>query len=154
MIPLNQKSFFSSVVFLFSYSLFLITPLYAEIESQDSKGIHKWIKPEYQIYSPVLGYVFLDSEEARNYRFLGNYGPKVPGHGCMDLVPNYQNGVNLPHGRMPGLIERKDCPQDFTSEWIQRLFPSHDGMVFTENSHSAILFPISLLKPLGSSYKE
>ena len=67
----------------------------------------------------------------------------------MDLVPNYQNGVNLPHGRMPGLIERKDCPQDFTSEWIQRLFPSHDGMVFTENSHSAD--PLSHLtpRPLG-----
>jgi hypothetical protein len=119
--------------------------VHAEISYKDLKGVHQLIKSEYQAYSPVLGYVLLSSESLRNYRFLGNYGKKRSTHGCMEMVRQYRDGFTEGENQIPGLIAREDCPQDFTSEWIQRLFPSVDGHIFSENGAKKDL--ISHLKP-------
>ena len=130
----------------FSIWVFFLSSLsQAEISYLDLKGVHEWIKPEYQSYSPVYGYTLLGSETLRNLRFFGNYGPKNKDHGCMETVPRYRDGFNANGNRIPGLKERNDCPQDFTSEWIQRLFPSVDGQTIVENGADSD--PVSHLKP-------
>ncbi len=65
----------------------------------------------------------LRDAELENRRFLGNYGSKKDGYGCME-------GVSAIHAK---LVENRDCPQDSTSEWLQRLFPSQDGVNFVAN---------------------
>jgi hypothetical protein len=118
---------------LWSFAL-LSSSAFADFTNKDLKGVHLWLKPEYQAYSPIFGHVLLNSESLKNYRFFGNYGPQVATHGCMEKVRQYRDGFEAPNGdRIPGLVERKDCPHDFMSEWIQRLFPSVDGQIFSEN---------------------
>lgn len=84
---------------------------------------------------------------------LGNYGaaPSVGPEGKSE-VKGSDPRVHLPFGCMDHaplisaqLKKRKDCPKDATSAWIQRLFPSQDGVNFVANQiHSD---PISRLDP-------
>lgn len=144
--PIAPKAFKRGWVYFIISLIFTMPAAHGDIGPADLKGTYGLIRPEFQDYALVYGEILLVSRNLQNYRFSKHYGPKVKEHGCMDLVPAYQHGVTLPNGhRMPGLIEREDCPQDFTSEWIQRLFPSHDGLVFTANGHSND--PVSGLKP-------
>ena len=52
-----------------------------------------------------------------NLRFFGNYGPEKREFPCF-------NGTSKIH---EALIKKNDCPQDFTTMWLQRLFPSQSG---------------------------
>ncbi len=84
--------------------------------------------------SPVHGYTALKAGLA-NRRFLGNYGAKKEGHSC-------RYGAR----QVAGLVAKNpDCPQDFNSEWLQRLFPSRDGENFVANQVDSD--PVSHLTP-------
>src|SRR5689334_4308757 len=85
----------------------------AKMSYLDYKGVSELILPEFQAQiSPISGGILLATDTLKNRRFNGNYGPRTSGHSCM-------NGT-----RISQLLEEKqDCPHDYTSEWIQRLFP-------------------------------
>ena len=96
----------------------------AEINYLDMKGVHDLIKPEYQEeLSPIWGLTMLKTRVLENRRFFGKYGPKNPAYPCME----HASQIN----RL--LVANNDCPQDSTSELIQRLFPSQDGQNFVPN---------------------
>ncbi len=107
-------------------------PSRAELSYLDLKGIDALV--DHPGASPVLGYTALKTG-LENRRFLGNYGPKTPAHGCMDGAKNIRDQ----------LVTNQDCPQDFTSEWLQRLFPSQDRVNFVANQIESD--PISHLRP-------
>jgi hypothetical protein len=112
---------------------------HAEISYLDLKGIHGEIKPEFQAQlSPVFGYTLLGTGALENRRFYGNYGVSSRGYFCSQTNPKV--------GSVPQLLKvNRDCPLDATSELIQRLFPSQDGVNFVANQVPSD--PISHLKP-------
>ncbi len=129
----NKKFNFCTELFLY----FLILPVIAraDISYLDLKGVHELIQPEFQNQlSPVFAYSLLGTGSLENRRFYGNYGPKNNDHSCLD---------NTRIGDM--LKTAKDCPQDFNSEWIQKLFPSQDGVSLVANQLESD--PMSHLKP-------
>ncbi|MEO5970299.1 MAG: hypothetical protein ABIQ95_10260 [Bdellovibrionia bacterium] len=118
------------------FLLFLKCPLsWAEINFQDMKGVHDLIHPKYQNLSPIYGLALLGTRSLENLRFYGNYGPKKEGFGCLDKSTRLHEL----------LVKNRDCPQDKTSEFIQRLFPSQDGANFVANQLDSD--PISKMKP-------
>lgn len=90
---------------------------------QDLKGVHEFISPEYDYLSPIYGFTLLGTKALENMRFYGNYGPKKEGVGCLEKATQIHSV----------LVKSKDCPQDKTSELLQRMFPSHDGANFVAN---------------------
>jgi hypothetical protein len=95
----------------------------AEMNFQEIKGVHDLIKPEYEYLSPIYGFTLLGTKTLENMRFYGNYGPKKEGYGCLEFATRIHEE----------LVKNKDCPQDKTSELIQRLFPSQDQGNFVAN---------------------
>ncbi len=93
---------------------------WAELSHLDLKGIDALV--DHPGASPVYGYAALKTE-LENRRFLGNYGLKNAEHGCMEGASQIRDQ----------LVKNNDCPQDYTSEWLQRLFPSQDGVNFVAN---------------------
>ncbi len=116
------------------WSLFFLTTgsVSADLSFLDLKGIEALVSDPGG--SPVAAYTTLQTQ-LENRRFLGNYGPVLESHGCME-------GASKIHLQ---LVARNDCPQDALSEWLQRLFPSADGSSFTINSLPSD--PISHLTP-------
>ncbi len=104
----------------------------AELSYLDLKGIDALV--DHPGASPVYGYTALKTV-LENRRFFGNYGSKAAAHGCMDGASAIRDH----------LVKNHDCPQDFTSEWLQRLFPSQDGVNFVANQVDSD--PISHLRP-------
>ncbi|MEO5970663.1 MAG: hypothetical protein ABIQ95_12105 [Bdellovibrionia bacterium] len=107
----------------------------AELNYQDMKGVHDLINPDYDYLSPIYGFTLLSNKTLENMRFYGNFGPKRAGFGCLEK--------NLRVNHI--LAGKNDCPQDATSELIQRLFPSPDGVHFEANELDSD--PVSHLKP-------
>lgn len=98
-------------------------PAQAEMNFQDIKGVHDFIKPESEHLSPIYGFTLLGTKTLENMRFYGNYGPKKEGYSCLESA-----------GRIhEQFLKNQDCPQDKTTELIQRLFPSQDGANFVAN---------------------
>jgi hypothetical protein len=99
------------------------TPAQAEMNFQDMKGVHDFIKPESEYLSPIYGFTLLGTKTLENMRFYGNYGPKKEGYGCLESASRIHDQLS----------KNDDCPQDKTTELIQRLFPSQDGANFVAN---------------------
>ncbi len=108
------------------------------------KGLSKIFHTSYfdQI-SPIHGAKMLASNEMKNRRFFGNYSTKNPIYTCLDGTRN---------GEL--LLKNNDCPQDPLSEWLQKLFPSPDGVNFVVNQINTD--PASKLTPqkIGSIFSE
>jgi hypothetical protein len=119
---------------LILYILIELIPVlsHAELSYLDLKGIDALV--DHPGVSPVHGYIALKSH-LENRRFLGNYGPKNDQHGCLEHAPRIHSLF----------IEKQDCPQDYNSEWLQRLFPSQDGANFVANQVESD--PVSHLTP-------
>src|SRR3954454_5726840 len=112
-----------SLVFGYLGCLLLIPSLHAEMNSLELRGVHELINPDYEYLSPVYGFTLLETKTLENRRFYGNYGPKKEGFGCLEKATRIHEL----------LASNKDCPQDHTSELIQRFFPSQDGVNFVAN---------------------
>jgi len=108
---------------------------FAELSHLELKGVHEWINPEYSFLSPINGSLLIGTDTLAHRRFYGNYGPKKSGFDCMENASRIHQI----------LVERDDCPQDYTAELIQRLFPSQDGANFVANQVESD--PVSHLKP-------
>ena len=114
-----------TVLVVFISSLFLCSGSQAKISHLELKGIHELINPEYQAQlSPIFGYTLIETKTLENRRFYGNYGLELKDHDCFD--ENTTTGEDL--------RKNNDCPQDHTSELIQRLFPSGLGSHLEINS--------------------
>ena len=112
---------------------FLVDLGKTELTILDMRGIDQLI--DHPGASPVFGYIALKTF-LPNRRFLGNYGESTQPH----------RGMCAREGRVPDILRRKkDCPLDANAAWIQRLFPSHDGVNFVTNQQGADI--ISHLTP-------
>ncbi|MFZ9595555.1 MAG: hypothetical protein ACO3A2_05700 [Bdellovibrionia bacterium] len=94
--PWITQSFFWVFFFFFSF----VTR--AEIGFLEMKGVHQYIRPQFEYLSPVYGFVFLKSGALRNLRFYGNY-------------------------TVPEALGEKVAARDATALLLQLLFPSPDG---------------------------
>ncbi len=125
------------VVCFLVFFFFLLSKAFAEISYLDLKGVHEQIQPKYAQLSPILGYTLLGTRSLENRRFYGNYGQSSQGYFCSQKSSK--------EGSIAALLKaNKDCPLDTTSELIQRLFPSQDGVNFVANQIPSD--PISHLK--------
>lgn len=109
---------------------------HAEIHWQDVKGTYELLDPSYQYLSPVHGLALLATKTINNRRIYGNYGPKKVEFGCLELSKKMHEVLS----------SSNDCPQDYTSELVQRLFPYQDGVTISDNFIQKD--PISRLKPV------
>ena len=92
----------------------------AELTFQQLRGID--VITTHPSISPVFGYIAL-KHFLPNRRFFGKYGRSERGFFCGDK-----------RSKIGALLRaREDCPLDANSEWIQRLFPSQDGINFVSN---------------------
>jgi hypothetical protein len=114
-------------------SLVLIDSSLSELDPDHLKGIDSLVS--HPGANPLLGYIALKSF-LPNRRFIGHYGPQARGFFCTH-PDDSRMGENL--------LLRHDCPQDSTSEWLQRLFPSQDGSNFVANQLKSD--PVSRLTP-------
>jgi len=116
-----KKQYALNIFLILISCLFWSSNTHAKISHLDLKGIHELIKPEFQAQvSPIFGYTLIGTQTLQNRRLYGNYGPRNDEHYCF-------KGTNIGDDPEDGLIVKNDCPQDYTSEWIQRLFPSQGG---------------------------
>jgi hypothetical protein len=125
--------------------LVFAAPLHAEMNFMEMRGVHELLNPDYDYLSPVFGFTLLETKTLENMRFYGNYGPEIKdertpkgklikkGFGCLD-------------GEIGAILKKnQDCPQDSTSELIQRLFPAQDRVNFVANQIDSDI--VSHLKP-------
>jgi hypothetical protein len=112
-------------------SLLVPCTSHAEINYLLVKGVHELLKPQYRNFaSPVYGLVSLKTKKIENIRFHGNLGPETKTFPC-----HYQVSKRS-----------RDCPQDWTTAFVQSLFPSPDGHNFAANQ-GTVHDPISRLPP-------
>ncbi|MFZ9596001.1 MAG: ankyrin repeat domain-containing protein [Bdellovibrionia bacterium] len=111
---------------LFFLSIFLLSSprCLAEVSHYEFKGVHSLLHPDFEFLSPLHGLRLLQTRELENRRFFGNYGAAREETACGSV-----SGSRL--RRL--FVENQDCPQDRMSEWIQRLFPSPDGLSLVAN---------------------
>ena len=134
---------------LLSFSfLTFIAPLHASESSADDganrvsfKGLHiPFEGSEFQQFSPLVGF---KTERIKNIRLHGHFGPKDRG---FERVKSKS-------------IDPKIFPQDATAALLERLFPSHVGLLVNSDRGDKVhkwLKPeniINLVKPDSAPYE-
>jgi ankyrin repeat protein len=127
-------------LFSFGFGIGWVGNAFAELNYLQLKGVHEILKPEFKYLSPVHGFTTLKTGTLANFRFFGSYGEKNVGFECKEPF-----------------LSQKDCPQDATSFFLQRLFPSPDGTNFVANQVKSDLLsrfkPSTIGKILGNLSK-
>jgi hypothetical protein len=98
-------------------------PAHAELSYLDLKGIDNLV--DHPGASPIYGYMALQNS-LENHRFFGNYGQEKKGFPCYNGTPKIKKALQ----------DNNDCPQDYTTMWLQRLFPSQSGSFGANNIDS------------------
>jgi hypothetical protein len=128
------------IVVYLSFGIGLIQNASAELNYLQMKGVHEVLKSEFSYLSPIHGFTAIKTGMLANFRFFGFYGE-----------PNSRFPCSKPY------LEKKDCPQDATSSFLQRLFPSPDGVNFVANQVPSQVFsrfkPSTIGKILGKLSK-